>query len=133
MILVGSLFGTVSLTYLCYRLGLQRNAKHTPFFQVFADYRTGQKETVAFGEANELSFMGLDLNVPYDVYLDTLDVPDGNCAHCLFLRKDLFDQPAADRLAASYKRLIEAFAAEPGLSVGAVALPAPGEVEESSV
>lgn len=121
-------FGIISLTYLRYRLGLQRNAKHTPFFQVFADYRTGQKETVAFGEDNELSFMGFDLNVPCDVYLDTVDVPDGDCAHCLFLRKDLFDQPAADRLAASYKRRIEAFAAEPELSVGAVALSEPGAV-----
>ncbi|KAK7702439.1 putative PKS/NRPS-like protein biosynthetic cluster [Diaporthe eres] len=114
-------------------LGLQRNAKHTPFFQVFADYRTGQRETVAFGEENELRFMGFDLNVPYDVYLDTVDVPDGDCAHCLFLRKDLFDQPAAERLASSYKRLIEAFAAEPESSVGMVDLAAPEETEEAGL
>lgn len=73
--------------------------------------------------------MGFDLNVPYDVYLDTVDVPDGDCAHCLFLRKDLFDQHAADRLASSYKRLIEAFAAEPEMSVGEVELDAPEQVE----
>lgn len=80
-----------------------------------------------------MRFMGFDLNVPYDVYLDTVDVPDGDCAHCLFLRKDLFDQPAAERLAGSYKRLIEAFAAEPELSVGAVDLAAPEEQEEAGL
>ncbi|KAG6357467.1 hypothetical protein INS49_013344 [Diaporthe citri] len=122
--------GNVPFIKVVEELGLQRNARHTPFFQVFADYRTGQRETVAFGERNELCFMGFDLNVPYDVYLDTVDVPDGDCAHCLFLRRDLFDQPAADRLVASYKLLIEAFAAEPEISVGAVDLAAPGEVEE---
>lgn len=110
------------LTRLSSRLGLQSSAKYTPFFQVFADYRTGQRETVAFGNDNELVLMGFDLNVPYDVYLDTIDEPDGDCAHCLFVRKDLFDQAAADRLAASYQVMIEAFAREPGLCVGEVEL-----------
>lgn len=106
---------------------MQQSAKYTPFFQVFADYRTGQRETVAFGEDNELILMGFDLNVPYDVYLDTIDEPEGDCAHCLFLRKDLFAQPEAEVLAASYKLLIEAFAAEPGLSVEAAELSRPVE------
>lgn len=101
---------------------MQRDAKFTPFFQVFADYRTGQRETVTFGQANELILMGFDLNVPYDVYLDSIDEADGEFAHCLFFRKDLFAQPEAEKLALSYKYLIEAFAAEPGLSIQEVEL-----------
>ncbi|KAI1372084.1 hypothetical protein F4677DRAFT_433407 [Hypoxylon crocopeplum] len=106
-------------------LDLQSTAKYFPFFQVFADYRTGQRKNVPFGEDNELRLMGFDLNVPYDVYLDTIDEPDGECVHDLFLRNDLFGKPEAERLARSYGRLIQAFAAQPGVAIGAVDLSEP--------
>ncbi|KAK8064341.1 beta-ketoacyl synthase domain-containing protein [Apiospora phragmitis] len=54
-------------------LGLQRRAKSFPFFQVFADYRMGQRETTQWGADKQVIMMGIDLNVPYDVYLDTID------------------------------------------------------------
>ncbi|KAI1661695.1 hypothetical protein F4813DRAFT_169421 [Daldinia decipiens] len=104
-------------------LGLQRKAKDYPFFQVFADYRMGQRETIPWGENNELRMMGFDLNVPYDVYLDTIDEPDGECAHYFFLRKDLFGEPEAEKIARSYEHLIRVFAAQPGMTVGEVDLP----------
>jgi hybrid polyketide synthase/nonribosomal peptide synthetase ACE1 len=80
----------------------------------------GQRETISFGENNKLLMMGFDLNVPYDVYLDTIDEPDGECAHEFFLRKDLFGEAEALELAQSYKRLIEVFAAQPGMTVSEV-------------
>jgi len=82
----------------------------------------GQRETIAFGENNKLLMMGFDLNVPYDVYLDTIDEPDGECAHVFFLRQDLFGESEALELAQSYKRLIEAFAAQPEMAVKDVQL-----------
>ncbi|KAI1807894.1 hypothetical protein F4811DRAFT_572622 [Daldinia bambusicola] len=104
-------------------LGLQRKAKYYPFSQVFADYRMGQCETTPLGDNNELQMMGFDLNVPYDVYLDTIDELDGECAHYFFLRKDLFGKAEAEKLARSYERLICAFAAQPGMAVSKVDLP----------
>lgn len=81
------------------------------------------------GENSQLSMMGFDLNVPYDVYLDTIDEPGGECAHFFFLRKDLFGKSEADLLANSYERLICAFAAQPGVVISEVTLPEPGDLE----
>lgn len=89
----------------------------------------GQRHTVNWGEYNKLVFMGFDLNVPYDVYLDTVDDQDGECTHYLFLRKDLFSKDAAERLARSYKCLIEAFAAQPGMTASDVDLSDPVDLE----
>jgi hybrid polyketide synthase/nonribosomal peptide synthetase ACE1 len=80
-----------------------------------------------WGENIELAIMGFDLNVPYDVYLDTIDEPDGECSHYLFLHRDLFAKPEAERLARSYKRLIQAFAAQPEIAIGEVDLSEPKE------
>lgn len=90
---------------------------YTPFVQVFADYRSGQRERIQFGEENLLNLMGFDLNVPYDVYLDTIDEPNSECAHRLFLRKDLYEQAQAEELAASYRVLIETFATQPSIII----------------
>lgn len=83
-------------------MDLQRTAKYSPFFQVFADYRVGQGKTIPWSEGNELVTMGFDLNVPYDLYLDTIDKPNGECSHDIFFRKDLIAQPEAEMLARSY-------------------------------
>lgn len=91
---------------------------------MFADYRVGQRERMPFGPHNQLQFMGFDLNVPYDVYLDTIDnsEPDGECAHHLFLRRDLFGAAEAEKLADSYGRLVREFAARPEVEVREVEL-----------
>ncbi|KAI1409858.1 hypothetical protein F5Y13DRAFT_181723 [Hypoxylon sp. FL1857] len=113
------------------KLNLQRNAEHFPFFQVFADYRTGQRMTVPFGENNKFCFMGFDLNVPYDVYLDTIDDPDGECIHDLFLRDDMFGKFEAEQLIKSYERLILAFAARTDTTVGGVDISESGPLVKS--
>jgi hypothetical protein len=59
-----------------------------------------------WGENNQLVKMGFDLNVPYDIYLDTIVELDGECVHELFCRKDLFDQQEGNELARNYKRLM---------------------------
>ncbi|RYP69621.1 hypothetical protein DL769_005241 [Monosporascus sp. CRB-8-3] len=113
-------------------LDLQRTARYYPFFQVFADYRMGQRERTTFGERNELHMMGFDLNVPYDVYLDTIDESDGECAHYFFLRNDIFSKSEAETLARSYERLIRALAAQPGIAVGDVDLSEPEKLGKES-
>ncbi|KAI1259695.1 hypothetical protein F5Y18DRAFT_408514, partial [Xylariaceae sp. FL1019] len=95
---------------------LQRNAKYQPFFQTFVDYRMGQGEVIHWGKENQL-MIGLDLNVPYDVYLDIIDNPDGDGLHSFFLQRDLFGAAEAEKLTRSYELLVSAFAAEPDLVV----------------
>ncbi|KAI0203696.1 hypothetical protein F4808DRAFT_467077 [Astrocystis sublimbata] len=109
------------------KLDLQRNARYKPFFQVFADYRMGQRMTMEWGEGNELTFMGFDLNVPYDIYIDTVDEPEGDCRHELFLRRDLFGASEAELLAMNYQRLIRDFAARPRMTVEEADIAEPGE------
>ncbi|KAK5992615.1 Polyketide synthase-nonribosomal peptide synthetase TwmB [Cladobotryum mycophilum] len=103
-------------------LNIQRASNCAPPVQVLVDYRTGQRETMQFGQNNQLVMMGFDLNVPYDVYLDTIDESGGECAHHIFLRKDMFGEAEAEEFAESYRRLILEFAAEPGLLVSEVDL-----------
>ncbi|GAP85075.1 putative Acetyl- synthetase-like protein [Rosellinia necatrix] len=97
------------------KLKLQENSKYFPFFQVFVDFRMGQREMIPWGKDNKLLLMGFDLNVPYDVYLDTIDELEGDCAHHFFFRKDLFDQAAADKIAKDYEQLVCALAEQPDL------------------
>jgi hypothetical protein len=73
--------------------------------------------------------MGFDLNVPYDVYLDTIDEPNGECSHYLFLRKDLFKQSDAEVLAKSFKRLIEILALHPEIAVSKIDISKDGELK----
>lgn len=75
-----------------------------------------------FGANNELVMMGFDFNVPYDVFLDTIDEPDGDCTHYLFLRNDLFGIDEAEELASAYKSLVLAFVEQPGMALGEVRL-----------
>ncbi|KAJ5273998.1 hypothetical protein N7478_009123 [Penicillium angulare] len=99
-------------------LGSQHVTEDYPFVHVFADYRTGQSTSMKFGENNELIMMDYDFNVPYDVSLDTIDNPGGECIHYFLLRSDLFGRDEADRLARSYKSLILAFAQLPAMTLG---------------
>ncbi len=79
------------------------------------------------GEDNAIHMMGFDLNVPYDVYLDTIDEPNGECSHEFFVRKDLFSEAAAEELASSYGRIVTAFASQPGVLIGEADMSAPGK------
>lgn len=117
-------FTDLGLLSLSIRLGLQRQAKDFPFVQVFADYRMGQRETTQWGPNNQVVMMGLDLNVPYDVYLDTIDEAGGDCIHEFFLRKDLFGKPEADRFAKDYEQLIRAVVEQPDMAVEGLCVPA---------
>lgn len=97
-------------------LGLQDKAKHSPFFQVFIDYRLGQHRNMPLGDKAELAIMDFEINVPYDVYLDIVDA-EGE--HYFSMRNDMFDQHAADVIAKHYGELVEMFAEQPDLLVGA--------------
>jgi hybrid polyketide synthase/nonribosomal peptide synthetase ACE1 len=46
----------------------------------------------------------------YDVTLDILDDPDGDCLAMLIVRKDLYSKRDAECLVNSYERLVNAFA-----------------------
>lgn len=45
----------------------------------------------------------------YDIALDIIDAPDGDCVAMLIVRKDLYSQEEAQYLIQSYDRLVNAF------------------------
>lgn len=51
----------------------------------------------------------------YDVALDIVDDPDGDCVHTFEVHKELYGKAGAERIAKSYERLVKAFAADPQL------------------
>ena len=95
------------------RLNIERSASHTPIFQTFIDYRQGQREKQAWADC-QLELMCIqNSKVGYDVSLDIIDDPAGSCRVTMMVRKDLFGQAGADRLARSYSHLIKEFATNP--------------------
>ncbi|KAH8897379.1 amino acid adenylation domain-containing protein [Thozetella sp. PMI_491] len=91
-------------------LAAPRSAACTPIFQAFIDYRMGQRETTAWADC-ELQLMSLQVSkLAYDVTLDIIDDPEGECIFMLIVRKDLYSQRDAERLLKSYVHLVTEFA-----------------------
>lgn len=57
------------------------------------------------------------MKMAYDVALDIVDDPDGDCVHTFEVHKELYGKAGAERIAKSYERLVKAFAADPRLSL----------------
>lgn len=51
--------------------------------------------------------------VAYDIALDIIDSPDGDCHVTFIVRDDIYDQAAANQFAQSYVSLAESFAGNP--------------------
>lgn len=77
----------------------------------------GQRESDSWGDCNlELrSFQGAKTG--YDLNLDIIDDPAGECRLLLNVRSDLYTESGAELLIASYEKLIIAFAADPGITL----------------
>lgn len=66
----------------------------------------------------DLELTEIQFNVPYDVSLDIVDGTDEEGDHVLMLRKDMFDQQAADVFAQTYKTLVMTFAKDQDICLG---------------
>lgn len=79
-------------------------------FQAFVDYRQGQREKQRWADGCQLELLEFQASkLAYDIALDIIDDPDGECVIMLIVRSDLYTQQQAERLAASYRRLVQDF------------------------
>lgn len=114
------------------RLDLSRSATHTPVFQAFVDYRQGQREKQRWAGDCQLELLEFQASkLAYDIALDIIDDPDGECVVMLIVRKDLYTQEQAERLARSYERLVEQFCSNSDHSLSSPDLYGREEVDEA--
>lgn len=67
----------------------------------------------------------------YDVAVDIIDNPGGDCHLTFTVRDDLYNQSDAERVAASYMTLVNAFASQPGARLDEVDVFEEAEVEKA--
>jgi hybrid polyketide synthase / nonribosomal peptide synthetase ACE1 len=119
-----------------FRLNVSRSISHTPLFQSFVNYRQGLLKTTQWGKGgddDDIALHSVEIGISkmaYDVTLEILDYADGECVQTLVVRKDLYGLAEVQYLAKSYERLMEAFIAEPNLSLDRPDLFAPTEIQE---
>jgi hybrid polyketide synthase/nonribosomal peptide synthetase ACE1 len=77
---------------------------------------------MAWGDA-ELQVEAFEFSrLPYDLALDIIDVPNGECIHILEVRKELYGKAGAERILESFELLINAFASKPELTLNEPAM-----------
>ncbi|KAI1457376.1 hypothetical protein F4805DRAFT_467399 [Annulohypoxylon moriforme] len=112
-------------------LNVPRSATCTPIFQCFVDYRQGQQEKINWGDT-QLQWLDFENpKMPYDVALDIIDSPNGECVHILQVRQDLYGGSGAKWLSESYRHLVNAFAADPGVSLDAPQIFDPSDSQDA--
>ncbi|MFF0544460.1 non-ribosomal peptide synthase/polyketide synthase [Nocardia thailandica] len=99
-----------------------RSSAHTPLFQVMLAF---QNLGTTGAELPGLTVTALDSDAAvakFDLDLVLADTPDGGCAVTLTYATDLFDPGTAERIAASYVRLLTAAVTAPERRVGDIDL-----------
>lgn len=98
------------------------------------NYRQGLlKTTRVEKDGDDLTLHSVEIGISkmaYDVTLEIMDYDDGDCLQTLVVRKDLYGVEEVQALAKSYERLMEAFVADPDLSLNIPNLFAPAELQE---
>ena len=90
-------------------MGVPRSATYTPIFQCFVDYRQGARINEKWGDC-QLELLSFEASKSaYDLALDVIDDPDGECLLMLVVREDLYKRRDAEILMASYEALITSF------------------------
>ncbi|RYP01139.1 hypothetical protein DL766_002890 [Monosporascus sp. MC13-8B] len=94
------------------------SAVRAPIFQAFVDHHLGQRERTQWANC-QLEMLSFQVSKsPYDIALDVIDDPEGDCLVMLIVRKDLCNQQDAERLARSFKTLVEALRHDPSTEIG---------------
>lgn len=101
-------------------------------FQAFVDYRQGQREKQKWADDCQLELLEFQASkLAYDIALDIIDDPDGECVVMLIVRKDLYTHEQAERLARSYERLVRQFCSKSDSVLSIPDLFGPEEVDEA--
>ncbi|KAI1375298.1 amino acid adenylation domain-containing protein [Hypoxylon crocopeplum] len=98
-------------------LDVHRSPTHTPMFQCFVDYRLGQRTKTTWGGC-QMELVAFEASkLAYDITLDIIDDPDGDCRIMLMMRKDMYNRRDAECVAQSYKRLVDQFCRKPTMAL----------------
>ncbi|KAI1079771.1 amino acid adenylation domain-containing protein [Whalleya microplaca] len=94
-------------------LDIPRSDVCMPVFNCFMDYRLGQREKVEWTDCSlELHSFKIP-RLAYDIALDLIDDPGGDCLIQFIVRNDLYSQRNAEQLARSFEFLVTAFVTKP--------------------
>ncbi|KAF1993194.1 putative hybrid NRPS/PKS enzyme [Amniculicola lignicola CBS 123094] len=99
-------------------LRITRSAITTPIFQTFIDYRLARGESLCWGDI-QLDLLSLQPSkLAYDVAVDIIDDPHGDCHVTFFVRDDLYSQVGVEQFARSYVCLVDTFSSQTQITIG---------------
>ncbi|KAI2612374.1 PKS-NRPS hybrid [Hypoxylon fragiforme] len=112
-------------------LGLPRATTHSPLFQVFVNYRPGTTERRNFCDCSSEVTSFEQGNAAYDLSLDIIENPGGECRVIMAGQSALFEQEDLDMLRDMYQRLLVTFSRNQALRLTTPSLYDPEGVKEA--
>ncbi|TGJ86271.1 hypothetical protein E0Z10_g2470 [Xylaria hypoxylon] len=98
-------------------LEVPRSSTHTPIFQCFLDYRLGVQEKQRWGDVDMEMTSFQPSKSPYDLALDIIDNPDGDCLLMFVARSDLYRKCDIEIILKSYEILVKSLCRDPNICV----------------
>ena len=112
-------------------LGVPRSAAHSPLFQVLVNYRAGVAERRMFCNCDSNVEHFESGQAPYDLSLDVIDSPDGNCHIIVAGQSVLYSDHDVNLLKDIYLNLLTAFAGNPAMRLSSPSVYKAEEVEKA--
>lgn len=112
---------------------MARSETSTPIFQSFLNYRRQDVRLAgSYGDNVQLQLLAAEVSrMGYDVTLDLVDEHNSEARCTFLLRRDLYGEDEARRLAHSFRRLVDAFSKDPSLSLVDPDIFDPAEVKQA--
>ncbi|KAI1800660.1 putative hybrid NRPS/PKS enzyme [Daldinia bambusicola] len=112
-------------------LRVPRSTTHNPLFQTLVNYRPGIAERRTFCDCESKTREFVQAQTPYDLVLDVIDNPGGDC-HVLFAGQSaLYDAHHVDMLKDMYKQLLYSFSRNPALRLSMASLYDPDDAKRA--
>ncbi|KAI1463640.1 putative hybrid NRPS/PKS enzyme [Daldinia caldariorum] len=112
-------------------LRVPRSTTHNPLFQTLVNYRPGIAERRTFCDCESKTREFVQAQTPYDLVLDVIDNPGGDC-HVLFAGQSaLYDAHHVDTIKDMYKQLLYSFARNPALRLSMASLYDPDDAKRA--
>ncbi|KAF9886948.1 hypothetical protein FE257_010689 [Aspergillus nanangensis] len=112
-------------------LGAPRSATHSPLFQVLVNYRAGISESRKFCDCTSKITAFEQGQAPYDLSLDIIDNPGGDCHVIIAGQSALYDSQHVGKIASIYQNLLAVFARNPAVRLNVPSLYGTEEVEHA--
>ncbi|KAI1478194.1 putative hybrid NRPS/PKS enzyme [Daldinia eschscholtzii] len=103
-------------------LRVPRSTTHNPLFQTLVNYRPGISERRTFCDCDSKADKFDQAQTAYDLVLDVIENPDGDCHVMLAGQSALYDAHHVDMLTDMYKHLLHSFSQNPALRLSMASL-----------